>query len=91
LLSGMPQHTDDISYTAGRGFSWQISMGAGLSQKPELVPAGEKTKVNGRVWAGPVLVARNAHLREISILAMGADSDTSASFEGSPELSSTGV
>lgn len=90
VLSGVPQYTDDIAYTAGRGFTWQVSMGAGLSQKPEFVPAGESAKVNGRVWKGPVLVARNAVLREVSLLAMGADSDTSASFEEVPELSSTG-
>lgn len=90
-LSGLPQYADEVVFNAGRGFPWQVSIGAGLSQKPEFVPGGESAKVNGRVWKGPVLVARNAHLREVSLLAMGADSDTSASFAEHPELLPSGA
>jgi predicted heme/steroid binding protein len=48
--------------------------------RPQHVPAGESVKVNGRKWDGPLLVARNAVLRELSLLPMGADGNTDAGF-----------
>src|SRR5262245_2350167 len=87
VLSGLPQHTDEITYTAGRGFPWQVSIGAALpGGRPELTAAGDTIKINGRWWKGPVLVARGALLREVSLLPMGADSNTEASLEYLPEL-----
>lgn len=80
VLSGVPEHTADITHTARHGFPWQVSLGAQTTKKVEHVPAGESVKVNGRVWQGPVLVARGAVLRELSLLPMGADGNTDASF-----------
>ena len=85
VLSGMPEQTTDIVQTAGRGFPWQVSIGAQTSRKMDHVPAGESVKVNGRNWPGPLLVARGALLREISILPMGADGNTDAGFAPATE------
>jgi hypothetical protein len=80
VLSGTAEHTTDIQHTARHGFPWQVSIGAQTTKKVEHVPAGESVKVNGRVWPGPVLVARGAVLRELSLLPMGADGNTDAGF-----------
>lgn len=80
VLSGTPKHTVDVLHTARRGFPWQVSIGAANTKRLEHVPAGESVKVNGRKWDGPILVARHALLRELSILPMGADGNTDAAF-----------
>jgi hypothetical protein len=87
VLSGLPAHTDEVIATAARGFPWNVSMGAALPARPEFVEAGS-IKVNGRHWPSPILVARGAVLRELSLLPLGADADTSASFAAVPEIQS---
>lgn len=91
LLSGMPEHNADLPVTSRNGFPWQVSIGAQTTIKPQYVPAGETEKVNGRVWHGPLLVARHAILRELSILSMGSDSNTDATFAAMPELKAAGT
>jgi hypothetical protein len=88
VLSGMSQHVADVLQTSARGFPWQVSIGGGLPGRPQFVPDGEVAKVNGRNWSGPLVVARGFMLRELSLLPMGADGNTDASFEGAPELTS---
>jgi hypothetical protein len=79
VLSGLPAHADEVKQTAAGGFPWQVSIGAAMPRKPEFVPEGESATVNGRRWPGPLLVVRGASLRELSVLAMGADDNTQAS------------
>lgn len=62
------------------GFPWQVSIGAGVL-KASFVDAGETVEVNGRKHTGPLYVARQSVLKEVSFVAMGADSQTSASVE----------
>lgn len=85
VLSGMPEHTADLLHTAGRGFPWQVSIGASRPPRLEHVREGESVKVNGRNWQGPLLAARGAVLREVSLLPMGADGSTDAAFEAGAE------
>jgi len=81
VLSGMPEHTTDLVQTAGRGFPWQVSIGAASPPRLQYVPEGESAKVNGRNWDGPLQIARGATLRELSVLPMGADGNTTAAVE----------
>jgi len=81
ILSGMSEHVDDLVQTAGRGFPWAVSVGAASPPKLQYVPEGESVKVNGRNWEGPVQVARGATLREMSLLPLGADGNTTAAVE----------
>lgn len=80
LLSGPARNIEDVQSTARHGFPWQVSIGAQTTKRPEYVPPGESVKVNGRNWDGPILVARDALLRELSLLPMGADANTDAGF-----------
>jgi phage major head subunit gpT-like protein/phage head maturation protease len=67
---------------ARNGFEWQASIGAAIVRQ-EFVKAGEKAIVNGREVNGPILIAREARLQETSFVAIGADSQTSASVAAS--------
>jgi phage major head subunit gpT-like protein/phage head maturation protease len=62
---------------AKNGFKWQASIGANIIRQ-EYLKAGEKATVNGREVSGPLLIARESRLFEISFVALGADSSTSA-------------
>lgn len=62
---------------ADAGFQWQASIGADPG-RVERIPAGQSVNVNGRTYQGPVAVARNVTLREISFVVLGADRLTSA-------------
>ena len=57
------------------GYRWQLSIG-GESEQVEFVDDGQEVTVNGRNIAGPVAVVRQARLREISCVVLGADAAT---------------
>lgn len=71
---------------AQAGMQWQMSLG-GFDYTEIEYPAGATVVVNGRTVTGPIIVLTNATLREGSIVALGADRDTSASFFGQPPTS----
>ncbi len=62
---------------ARKGFKWQASLGARIVRH-EFLKQGETVKVNGRDVAGPAIIVRESKLKEISFVALGADSGTSA-------------
>jgi len=57
---------------ARNGFQWPASVGI-LSESIEFVKDGEKVKVNGRSFAGPLNVVRRGRLGETSLVGVGAD------------------
>ena len=85
VMSGDPEQVDPIVASAGRGFPWQASIGAKVG-KLEFIESGQKVKVNGRNFDGPVYVARQWTLGEISFVPIGADTSTSASVAASQQV-----
>jgi Mu-like prophage major head subunit gpT len=75
--SGENDAAKEVLARADSGFQWEVSVGAMPGEMDE-VKAGNKIVVNGREYAGPCFVARNAVLREISFVILGADRKTSA-------------
>ena len=67
---------------AANGFEWQASIGATVDQT-EFIAAGKTCLVNGQSVAGPVTIARKSTLGEISFVALGADTSTSARIAAS--------
>lgn len=61
---------------AGKKIPWQLSHGAEIIES-ELVQEGETRVINGREFSGPIRHVTKSILREVSIVALGADSDTS--------------
>lgn len=59
----------------GKKSDWQLSMGADPLQRV-LVEAGETVEINGRQFHGPLIHVVKAMLREVSVVAIGADAET---------------
>jgi len=75
---------DDIDDTAAEirakmeaGIAYQMSPGI-YDFNVERVEAGNQVDVNGRTFHGPISIYRNGIVREVSIVILGADADTSA-------------
>lgn len=64
---------------AKRGMKFQASIGADTGRIENIAP-GEAVTVNGREFTGPISVVRASSLREVSIVLMGADAQTSAAI-----------
>ncbi len=82
LFSDMPgSPAERIAQLAQRGAPFEMSVGL-FAFTSEVVPAGQSVKVNGQSFAGPVTVLRNGQVREVSIVVLGADAETDATFFG---------
>lgn len=77
VVSGAGDAADEVKATAANGFPWQVSIGASV-EKLEFVERGETAKANNRTFAGPVYIARQTTLAEVSFVPLGADGATSA-------------
>lgn len=77
LISGSNEHAREVTESGDNGFPWQSSIGA-MSQRMVFVDQGESVEVNGRRFSGPLYVARQSTLREVSFVALGADDQTIA-------------
>lgn len=64
------------------GFKWQASIGASVKRR-EFLEAGKRATVNGREVSGPLIIARESLVHEISFVRRGADSNTSAAVAAS--------
>ena len=69
----------EVVSSGKRGFPWQASIGAQV-QQAEFVRGGKDVVVNGRRHTGPLYVARQTVLGEISFVDLGADGNTSATI-----------
>jgi len=74
-VTGASQTARTVLAADAAGHKWQASIGARVLEQVE-IPTGQTVEVNGQVFAGPVIVARRAVLRETSVLPMGADATT---------------
>ncbi len=84
IVSGSNDHAREVSESGDNGFPWQASIGAS-AQRMVFVDRGEAVEVNGRKFSGPLYVARQSTLREVSFVALGADDQTVARMAaGSP-------
>ncbi|MEM7806553.1 MAG: Mu-like prophage major head subunit gpT family protein [Planctomycetota bacterium] len=78
-FSGEQREIEPVLEANDAGFAWQVSVGVSFDLSDmNLVAAGQRRQVNGREVNGPVFVINRSKLREISILTLGADDDTSA-------------
>lgn len=74
-LSGANADTREVIESADQGQPWQASIGARPTKNVEFVKSGATVRVNGRDFIGPLYVVE-ARLKEISVVALGADDDT---------------
>ena len=85
VVSGVGDAANEVTALSANAFPWQMSVGVAPS-KLEFVERGSSEFVNGRKVTGPAYVVRAGELREVSFVAIGADSRTSgrvaAQFNG---------
>lgn len=81
-VMGDSTESKKIVALAKDGFKWQASIGASVTRR-EFLEAGNKAVVNGREVAGPLMIARQSTLQEVSFVAIGADQSTSAAVAAS--------
>lgn len=73
----------------GIKIDWQVSIGADVLAMEELRD-GETIEVNGNNVTGPVTIVKKSLLREISVVAVGADADTNMKIMASLDLNKKG-
>lgn len=86
IITGENSDATEVRSQSKNGFKWQASIGADIVRR-EFLDAGKRATVNGREITGPMLIAREALLKEISFVALGADGQTSASVAASTSTS----
>ena len=72
----------------GKKFSWQLSIGAEIMAVEEINPEDART-INGREFQGPFLHIKKSRLREVSVVAVGADPETSLQIAACLKISPT--
>lgn len=77
-ISAANEYAREVQESSLNGFPWQASIGANPS-KVSFIDKNETVEANGKKFTGPVYVARQSVLREISFVALGADDNTTAS------------
>jgi phage major head subunit gpT-like protein len=78
-LIGEGDTAQKVLALARRGMKFQASIGADTGRIESYGP-GDIVAVNGREFEGPISVVRGSALREVSIVLMGADAQTSAAI-----------
>lgn len=79
LFSDIDEDAAMLAKKAQRGLQCQMSVGL-FGSNNDMISAGNSVNVNGREFQGPCTVLRNGTIREVSIVALGADANTNAKF-----------
>lgn len=82
VISAANEHAGEVIESGDNGFPWQSSIGLYVARMA-FVDEEEEVEVNGQTFAGPILVARETTLKEVSFVALGADDTTSATIAAS--------
>jgi phage major head subunit gpT-like protein len=82
VVSGVGESADKVTAMAANGFPWRASVGA-MPLELEWIGDGVTTKANGKSFKGPLYVARKSELKEVSFVAVAADSGTSVKVAAS--------
>jgi hypothetical protein len=87
-ISAANEHAREVAESSDNGFPWQASIGAN-AQRMVFVDKGETVTVNGQKQTGPLYVARQSTLGEVSFVALGADDKTTARMVAQSAATST--
>jgi hypothetical protein len=81
-LSASTPHRDEVLASARSGFVWQASIEADPLQLRD-IDRGQTVNVNGRNFAGPLILVAVGILKGFAFVSHGADDDTSVSIAAS--------
>jgi hypothetical protein len=82
VFSGQAEHVRKVTEPAGKGFKWQMSIGA-TPVRTSWLEAGETAEVNGQTVTGPLTISHETELGEVSFVPLGADGSTSVAVSAS--------
>jgi len=82
VISGSTNRANEITNLARNGYQWQVSVGL-VSTRLVEIQAGKTVSVNNQTFTGPLFVAYDNQLREISFVSIGADPYTYANLVAS--------
>lgn len=82
IVSGTGKRAEQVKSLVANKFPFQASVG-GQPESTPFVEAGLTVMVNGREFDGPLYVAKNTVIGEISFVPLGADMQTSANVAAS--------
>ena len=82
VVSAVNEHAREVVDSHKQGFRWQSSIGARIL-KARSVAEGVTVTANGQVFRGPVILATEAELFEISFVGSGGDGQNSVSLAAS--------
>ena len=77
VINGSGDDAREVKANAANGYKWQVSVGV-ETKNLHLIESNKTVVLNGQTFVGPVYVADDNTLREISFLSLGADSSTYA-------------
>lgn len=79
LFSDIDTFAASVAAKCKRGAAYQMSVGL-FDCTRDFIPAGQAVIVNGKNFNSPLTVLRNGNIREVSIVALGADSNTNVTM-----------
>jgi hypothetical protein len=79
LFADIDDDAAEIAAKADKGFPWQLSVGIYPQSIEEILPDAN-ILLNGTVFQGPLTIFRNARIREVSVVSIGADNKTTATI-----------
>lgn len=82
IISGVGEAAEKVAAMAANGFPWRASVGV-LPDEMEYIGEGKTVKANGKTLKGPLYLARTSELKEVSFVAVAADSRTSTKVAAS--------
>lgn len=86
IISAVSEDAKNLIQASANGLPYEASIGAKVISYKEL-KSGQNKEVNGRIIKGPALIASKSVLKEISFVALGADSETTAAIAATDEIS----
>lgn len=92
LYAGVNPAADAVLAAWKNGAKLQASVRTGLidAQNIEFIEEGATGEANGRTFAGPCEIVRKLKLREISVVNVGADDETSVEIQAALETANDG-
>jgi len=85
IVSSMSRVAKLITADLREGYPFEVSVGSDIDEV-YFLEEESSAKINGKQFQGPLIVAKRVTIRELSIVVLGADADTSATLAASRTL-----
>lgn len=84
VISGAGPAAEEVRLSAKNGFPWRASIGSTVGEL-QAVEKGQQVEINGQKFNGPLFVARDVLIHEVSFVSVAGDNRTSARVAASAD------